>query len=237
MTTTVVSVPNGYKLVRDEDDYEEVKSCMGAVPKALRAHPSMARGVRATKPVRAYLSYYAATSGAVNTAFGGGVGIIPNQDSSWASWQAVFDEFKVISAEAIFNAFYTIDPTANPTNSANMIVVYDPTTTVALASVNAGLQFEKYRLQRIMIPNASGPKVSPMVVTQDGFSHFSVKIPTGSQISNVTTTNSPGLWRPTGDATNYDWGNFTYYVSQGGATSQLRVEFFVRMLVEFRVRR
>lgn len=207
------------------------------VPRGLGSHPAMGRGLRSNKPIKAWLAWYTAGTGAVNTAFAANFAIQPNQDSSWASWQATFDEVKVLEAEAHWNVFYVADPTAMPANSSNTILVYDPTSTVTLTSVNAGLQFERFGLCRNMIPTASGPKVSPMVTTKDGFNKFRAKIPAGPQLSAVNTANSPGLWRPTGDATNYDWGTFATYTSVGGATSQLRVEIFVRMLCEFRVRR
>jgi hypothetical protein len=214
----------------------------GPVPKplipSLRAHPAMSRARGGGKPVRAFLSYYTAGSGAANTAYNSGAVIQPNQDSSWASWQAVFDEFRVVQAEAIWNVYYTTDPTVVPANSANSIVVYDPTNSVALASVNAGLQFEHYSLLRCMIPTATGPKVSPMVVTRDGFAHLKITPPSGVINSAVDTTNSgSNNWRPTADAVNYNWGSFIGYTSVGGVSAVLRNEYFVRMLVEFRVRR
>jgi hypothetical protein len=213
-----------------DEEKKDVKSL-------IRAHPALSRGIRANRPIRAWLAYYSATSGGANTAFASGYGITPNSDSSWASWQATFDEFRVVEAEAIWNTFYTVDPTAMPANSSNTIIVYDPTASVTLASVNAGLQFEHYALSRNQIPTTSGPKVSPQCFTKDGFHHFKVKIPQGTQLSTAQTGNSTGIWRPTGDAATYDWGNFALYTSVGGTTSVLRTEVFVRMLVEFRVRR
>ncbi len=227
------------KTIIVDDDLKEEASKPAILPPmtlSLRAHPSLTRGM-GSKPVRAWLSYYAATSGAVNTAFATDLLVGPNNDSSWASWQGVFDEFRCIEAEAIWNTYYTVDPTAVPANSANSIMVYDPSNSMALGSVNAGLQFDQYSLMRCMIPAAAGPKVSPMVVTKDGFAHFKVKIPKGVVNSTVDTLNSGAQWRPTNDAANYNFGKFTTYTSVGGATSVLRVEAFVRMLVEFRVRR
>ncbi len=247
-------VPKGYILVaQSEDDEVEQKSCTdGRTPptpseaasstqvvplRPLRSHPAFSRGLKANKPMKAWLSYYQGQSAAANTATAFGFVIQPNLDSSWASWQGVFDEFKVLQAELMFNAFYTVDPTAMPANSANAIVAYDPTNSIALSSVNAGLQFERWVLQRIMIPAASGPKVSPMVTTKDGFTHLKVKPPPGQVNSTVDTLNSGGSqWRPTSNAVNYNWGAFIGYQSQGGTTSVIRTEGFVRMLVEFRVR-
>lgn len=230
-----IRLPSNASVTADLADQESKEEAPR--PVSLRAHPSLARGIRANKPVKAWLSVYSGVSGAANTAFASQFVIQPNQDSSWTSWQATFDEFKVVGAEAIWNTYYSTDPTVNPTNSANTIMVYDPTTSVILASVNAGLQFESYSLLRCMIPNAAGPKVSPMVATKDGFHHFRAKIPKGPSVSLVETGNSIGMWRPTADASNYDWGWFTCYTSVGGTTSVLRVECFIRMLVEFRVRR
>jgi hypothetical protein len=223
-----------------EEPAEETKAVVATPERPMvraRAHPALSRGLKGGKPTRAYLSYYSGISGAANTAFAARFGLTPNQDTSWASWADVFDEVRVVSAEAIFNTYYTTDPSAVPANSSNTIVVYDPTNTITLASVNAGLQFERYALMRNMIPATSGPKVSPMSHTSDGFGHFRVVIPKETQLSNVGTANSSGVWRPTADASTYDWGQFTCYTSVGGTSAVLRVEMFVRMLCEFRVRR
>jgi hypothetical protein len=203
----------------------------------LRAHPALARGIKANQPIKAYLSYYFGTSGAANTAFAAAFSVLPSQDSSWTSWQATFDEVKVVGAEAIWNTFHTVDPSGLPANSSNTIMVYDPTSSVTLASVNAGLQFEHYQLCRNMVPTSSGPKVSPAVYTKDGFNHFRAKIPKAISLSTTQTLNSTGMWRPTADASSYDWGQFLTYTSVGGTSAVLRVEVFVRMLCEFRVRR
>lgn len=238
LSSTTLRIPHGQKfiLVEEEDEKKsDVPSPMQRV--SLRAHPAMGRGIKASKPIKAWLSWYSAGSGPANTAFAANFLVQPSQDSSFASWQAVFDEMKVLEAEAIFNTYYTTDPTVLPANSSNTIVVYDPTSSVTLASVNAGLQFERYHLMRNMIPTATGPKVSPMAVTKDGFGHLRVKLPKGAMESQVQANNSTGLWRPTADASGYDWGHFCFYTSQGGTSAVLRNECFVRMLVEFRVRR
>jgi hypothetical protein len=185
----------------------------------------------------AWLSYYQGTSLPVNTAAAFGFGIQPNLDSSWASWQATFDEFKVHGFELYWNVYYVANPTAIPANAPNAIVVYDPTTTVVLASVNAGMQFEHFNLMRIQLPSATPFLVSPQNVMPGGYQVFKAKMPKGAGFSNTQTTNSTGLWRPTSDAVNYDWGAVAGYASVAGTTSQLRIEGFVRMLVEFRVRR
>ncbi len=219
------------------EDGEEKSSTEQNPRVRLLAHPAMAKGLKANKPVMAYLSYYSGVSGAANTAFAANFFLQPNQDTSWASWQAVFDEVKVVEAEAIWNTYYTTDPSSLPANSSNSILVYEPTGTINLASVNAGLQFERYSLCRNMIPSNVGAKVSPVAYTKDGFLHFKVKLPKGTTISSVAPENSTGNWRPTDDVTNYNWGKFITYTSVGGTSAVLRVEVFVRMLCEFRVRR
>lgn len=209
-------------------------------PPALPHHLKMAlarKSGKASSPIRAWLSYYSGQSSAANTALATSFAIAPNQDSSWASWQAVFDEFRVIGAEFIFNTYFTTVPSVYPANSPNTVAVYDPTSSVTLSSVNAALQFERFALLRTMLPSGSYPLVSPSTHTKDGCVHFKVKIPTGPILSTTTTTNSTGLWRATADAANYDWGSFACYVSVGGTSAVLRLEGFIRMEVEFRTRR
>jgi hypothetical protein len=203
----------------------------------LRAHPSLGRGVRSNKPVKAWLSYYQGTSGAANTAFAFGFTLAPSMDTSWTSWQATFDEVRVVHAELMWNIYFTTVPSAVPANAPNAVVVYDPTTTVSLASVNAGLQFERFDLMRIQLPSATPFLVSPQNTSKGGYQRFTAKVPTGTTLSTTVTTNSTGVWRNTSDATVYEWGNFAGYASVGGTSSVLRAEGFVRMLCEFRVRR
>lgn len=218
-----------------EDEKQAAPSCGALMP--LRAHPALTRGLKSNKPVRAFLSYYAGTSGGANTAFQATFGLAPNQDSSWSSWQAVFDEVRVVSAELMWNVYMTTVQSANPANAPNAIAVYDPASNVAIANVNSAMQFEKFDLMRIQLPNASGFLVTPQNVAKGGYQRFSAKVPSGPMLSNTVTTNSPGLWRPTGDAVQYDWGSFLVYCSAAGTSCVLRVEAFVRMQCEFRVRR
>jgi len=206
----------------------------------LRAPHPAARGVRANKPIKAFLSYYQGTSGAANTAFATSFLVQPNLDSSWASWQATFDEVKVLSAEIHWNVYNTVVPTVIPANSPNAIVVYEPGTPFSLASVNAGMQYERFSLLRVSIPfgiTSTAPLVAPISVNKAGYLSFKAKIPNGPMVSTFDTTASAGMWRPTADGTNYHWGSFQGYVSQGGTSAVLRQEGFVRMEVEFRCRR
>jgi hypothetical protein len=164
----------------------------------------------------------------------------PNQDSSWAAWQATFDEIRVLRAEAYWNVFSVASPTVLPANSPNAICVYEPASTVVLTSVNAGMQYERFSLLRINIPFGgafAAPLTSPFCVNDKGFVTFKTKVPKGPLVSNVTTNSSSGLWRPTTDASNYDWGAFQFYISTSGTNGQLRAETFVRMECELRCRR
>jgi hypothetical protein len=200
-----------------------------------RSLMGVARGMK--KPVRAFLSYYKKSAGGVNTATPHTFAIQPNQDSSWSAWQAVFDEVKIVSASIHYLVWWSTLPSGFAAQTPNMVIVYDPMGLSALSSVNEGLQWEKFQLTNLG-GNANGTyAVEPQTTsTNGGYRVFKVVMPNGPQFSNTSTTLSTGIWRPTGDAVDYVWGIFKSYVAQGGASSVLQVEAFVRMEAEFRVR-
>lgn len=200
----------------------------------LSVHRAIGGLKRASKPIQAWLSYYSKVAGAANTAFAATMQVRPNADSSWASWQAVFDECKVLGAECHWNVNFTTFPTANANQTPNAVVVYEPGEPVALADVNSALQYEHFQLNAI---NYIAYAASPLNTAKGGRLTFKCKMPAGTQLSVVDNLLSTGMWRPTTDASNYYWGNFQFYVAQGGVTSVLQVEAFIRMRVEFRCRR
>jgi len=192
---------------------------------------------KSNKPIQAYLSYYVSLPQAVNTDASWSAQVRPNLDTSYASWQAVFDEVKVLSAELHYHIWWTVLPTAFAGQTPNSIVAYEPGVPVAMASVNAGMQYEKFQLCNVGATANGTYAVVPQNTAKGGFMVFKANMPDGPQQSNVNTLVSTGMWRPTTDASNYFWGAFQGYIAQGGATSSLQVECFVRMKCEFRARR
>jgi hypothetical protein len=238
---TIVISGKTFKEVSDEDvvfvsDNDEVKTV--APPRVLlRAHPSMRGAGRASKPIEAWLSYYTKFASAANTTLPTNFAVQPNLDSSWAAWQGVFDEVKVLEAQLLWNVTYTTAPTAPPAQQPNAVVVYQPSDTLALASVNAGLQYERFQLMNVDYPGVL-PYSACVNMAKGGYMTFKTVLPKrGIDLSLVNTLNSVGMFRPTSDASNYVWGTFEAFVAQGGASSVLQIEAFVRMRCEFRTRR
>jgi len=206
-----------------------------------RAHRSLLAGTR--KPIKAYLTYYAKTAGAANTAFPSGYNLQPNLDASWASWQNVFDEVKVLGADIYWNVEKTVTATVDPAQTCNTICVFDPSGTPNLTSVNQGLEYEDFTLVDLYT-GYTGVLVSvPGCQTGNsrkalGRVHMKAKL-AGGAVPSLGSANllSTGMWRPTADANNYYWGGFLMYTAQGGLTSVLQTTAFVRMLCEFRTRR
>ncbi len=212
------------------------------IPRPLLARPrvhSMLRASRGMKSVIAPLSYYAKSAGAANTAFAFNYALQPNLDSSWSGWQSTFDEFRVLSAELHWNVWFSTLPTGFAAQSPNAAVAYDPNDANTLTAVNQVMDYEKFQLLNVGANAAGTYAVAPQAIARGGHMVFKTgRLPEGgAQSSNVSPTLSTGQWRTTEDASNYYWGNIIGYVAQGGASSILQVEGFVRMIVEFRVRR
>jgi hypothetical protein len=210
-------------------------------PQISRAHAAM-RGISGKRPIKAFLTYYKKNLGGAATAFATTFPLQPNLDSSWSSWQAVFDECKVLSAVIHWKVSYAAAGVAAPAQTPNAVMVYDPTDASAFTSLNQALEYEDYQL--CSLGNTPLTVAIPSVFIQavssgkaPGFATFHSVCPKGTQFSNADTSLSTGIWRPTQDAGNYYWGNFQSYCSAGGTTSQFQVEAFVRLVVEFRTRR
>lgn len=209
----------------------------GSERSLLTRRHAMFRGARGMRAIVAPLSYYARQSGAANTAFAWNCALRPNLDSSWADWQGVFDEFRVLSAEIHWLVWFSTLPSGFATQTPNAAVAYDPTNQNLLTSVNSVMDYEKFQLLNVGANSNGTYATAPQSVAPRGYAVFRCKVPKGPQISVAETLNSSGLWRPCGDANNYDWGAFVGYTAAGGTSAVLQVETFVRMMVEFRVRR
>ncbi len=207
-----------------------------AAPRS-RPHASLS-GAKGRQTVVAPLSFYTKTAGSANTAFAVSIPLQPDADSSWSSWIGVFDEFKVLSAEVHWNVWFSTLPSGFPAQSPNAAMAYDPTSSVSLGAVNQVMDYEKFQLLNCGA-NASGTfAVAPQALSQGGHMVFRTgRLPNDAQISKTETLLSTGVWRPTEDVQDYNWGSFVAYVAAGGTSAVLQLEAMVRMQVEFRVRR
>ncbi len=209
---------------------------------ALRIHPMVSHAARRARSASggtatAYLSYYLGQSGAANTPFQLSMAVQPNLDSNWTSWQATFDEFKVVRAEIYWLAYFTTVPSSLPANTPNAAIAYEPYgNTAGVASVNQVLQHEKFSLLNVAGGATGSYSVAPQAVQANGgYLHLSSAIPEQDPTtSTVTPLSSAGQWRPTVDTANYFWGAFNGYCAAGGTSAVIRVESFVRMKVQFR---
>lgn len=213
-------------------DFPKVNTQDESKVRLLNVHRAL-RGVRNARPVRAYLSYQSTTTQTADTFLTFSRYVQPNLDSSFASWQNVFDEMKVISTEVFWlverYAAATVAPSVWPLG----VMVYEPTDFTPLASVTAALQYENFQL--VSLNNSYVH--TPLPHTRTGLNHYKTKIPSGTSLSNVDTTLSSGMWRPTVDASNYYWGLFHGALDRGGTSCVFRIHTTVRMLVDFRVRK
>lgn len=203
-------------------------------------HPRVSRLAKMARmkkggSVSAYLSCYLPTSGAANTAFFWNALLQPNQDANWASWQAVFDEFKVEEAEVLWLAYFTVVPTALPANTPNAACAYDPTALTAPTSVNQVLEHETFNLLNIAGGSSTSYQASPQAAQPNGgYMRLKIRVPNTPEQSVPAPLLSTGMWRPTADASNYHWGACMGYCAAGGTSSVIRIEAFVRMKVAFR---
>lgn len=239
---------------RSLPNFEEVKVNLADTfggnykpPSPLLDAPLVRRGPgkvgRSEKSVKTWLSYYGKSNGAANTAFAFNFDVQPNKDSDFASYQALFDEMRVLTAEIIWNVNFTTPPTALANQTPNVALAYEPAWdgTFPFTAVNQVLHFQKFSLLNaanvVGTGGTSAYLANPQAISPGGALRFSARMPNTPTQSNTVITLSTGMWRPTLDGANYYWGSFIGYAAQGGATSVLQVEAFVRMRVEFRCRR
>jgi len=223
----------------DESDLseEKVEGVHESVP-ILRMPRLVRSAIKGSKPIVAFFSYTSRVPAAANTDIVARFPLQPNLDGSWVSWQFTFDEIKVLSAEIFWQIERTAAPTVDPVQSPTGVMVYDPTD-ASLASVQAGLQYEHFQLVLSTSSTATfSPGATAMTNPQwSGFYHFAAKVPQGEVLSNVSTITATGGWRPTQDASNYDWGSFNSYVTKAGTTSVIQILAYVRLKCLLRTRR
>lgn len=219
---------------------EDPESKTQDVPRLGKPRMSLTHRIVGTKKAgqdEVWLSYFDKVSAAANTAFAFNFPLQPNLDSEWASWQELYSEVKVLEVQILWNVWFLAIPTVLSAQSPNAALYYDagfsgkyPT------AVNDVLSVEHFSLLNFGA-NANGTfATSPQAVASGGHVSFRHVLPQGGVQSSVSTLLSTGLWRPTADASNYNWGQIVGYCASAGTTSQPQVEAFVRMRVHFRNR-
>jgi len=206
------------------------------VPRSLRHG-----GSKASRPIETWMSFYFKQAGAANTAFAFSQPLEPNLDASFADYQGVFSEMKVLAAEVWWKVNMTVLPTVFAAQSPNAALAYDPeyTGSIAPSSVNQILEYEKFSLCSVVPVNGGAFTYSTNIqeVTGSGFRPFRLTVPPDPSQSESSTLLSTGMWRPTMDTQNYYWGSIVGYCAQAGTTSVCQIEAFVRMRVAFKTRR
>jgi len=165
-------------------------------------------------------------------------GIIPSASAEWASFQSLFDDYKVRSAKTAYLFTSSVGPVSalNP----SYCVAYDATFNSAPTSVVSLMESDKHQIGCLSAISNFPSSADPF--SRDGFRHFDVKEPRAAIISPSAVTggtgivnNLPGSWIDMGDATSASSGYFKFYF-EASTTSVVTLVQFLEYDVEFRQR-
>lgn len=232
-------------LVGNTDDLQELYDKVCAEFEAAR---NALRAGMHNKPlmIRLVHSFYintTVTSGVTNgvslTAASGtttSLPLTPYNTSDWSAISALFDEYKVINGNCVFNYH---NPTAGTNGGTNLdpnglpVIAYDPTDAPAPTSSRDCSVIAQHKYLNNLISDTSPS--GPVVPACGGHHEFSWKPPHGAYIDPITDA-AAGIWTPVAYANTINTGYLKFY-HVGKQTANLATGAgHVHMNVEMRCR-
>jgi hypothetical protein len=179
--------------------------------------------------VTTWLNITISNTSAAATAQAPVIGVLPGSAAEFASYAALYSEYKCTRGQALY--YLTASDAAN-VNSIDCIMTYEPVRNTALASAVAGLSASQFKL---VTAENSGTDVGPRPRTQTGFWKFDFVVPNGPTKSVSEGTDlATGEWSDVADTANFS-GYVKAYIqaASAGTTSLIG---YLRMQVTFRCR-
>lgn len=186
-------------------------------------------------------SISSASGGALSTV----INVRPSALSEFASFQALFDEFKVHGGVLHFNTFLVGAGTAAIVGLDDVAIAYDPVDNSAFATVAGVLVSSQHigPLNTSGVSDASATSASvvrtiaPVPHTKHGFWQFPFRCPKSPQfVPNNSQQVMTGEWSATNISnTQSDYGYLKPYVAGAGSTTST-LNYYLVMDVEFRSR-
>jgi len=180
-----------------------------------------------------------AVSSGVGAALAVALSISPSSSPEWSSFQALFDDYKVISAATRYLFTQSGAPVA--ATSPWYAVCYDATYGSAPTSVAACMESDRFQVGALSVGGNFPSSVTP-AGTKDGVRHFKYAMPKAPIISPVAVTggtgivaNLPGSWIDMGDAQSTSAGYLKLYCELSAA-STITVRQITEFVVIFRQR-
>lgn len=188
---------------------------------------SVARGILATPTIRR-----TGGTSAVATLFSQTFGLKPGSAADFASFAALFDEYRVTMCRAHWSISYSAIQAGSIQTCG--VLVYDPSDSSNLASVAAGVNYQQKKLFQSGAVSSS-PSL-PAVVTSDGLWHLDMKVHNDAFVDpSVGTTKIVHGWAPTSDST-VNFGYVHIAIDPPIAGTTVSLDIILEMTTEFRSR-
>jgi len=230
---------NNYFDVKDNKEIPTESSELKLAQYELEMLKGVARAAIGSTGLRTKIYVKVSSSAAAGAALALTQGIIPSASAEWASFQQLFDDYKVMAASVYYSFISSLAP--GSTTVPSYCVAYDSTYASAPTSVISLMESDRHAIGQIdttgFYLTTSHPSGG-----QNGFRHFHVKEPHSAIISPTSVTggtgivtNLPGSWIDMGDTQSTSSGYFKFYC-EGSSTSVLTLYQFLEYDVMFRQR-
>lgn len=234
-------------------DVKDVKTPPISAPPSIDVkteHPDLKSLIRAmgghVRPKLNNLRTKIAVSGTINgssgTAISTVINVRPAAYSEFASFQALFDEFKVHGGVLHFNYWATGQTNLVVGNDA--AIAYDPVDNSAYASV-AGVIVASQHIGPICgvgacdasLASTAARTAAPVCTSKHGFFHFPFRCPKQPQfVANNSQQVMTGEWCATNITSSQgDYGYLKPYVTSAGSTTTT-LSYYLVLDIEFRAR-
>lgn len=183
----------------------------------------------------------ASPASASGTALTTVINVRPAAAAEFASFQAIYDEFKVHGCRLHF-VIWSTGQTNGVVTQGN--ISYDPVDNAAYGGIVTSLAasqktgpFTVWSATDASLASSSARTIAPIAVSKSGMYILSVKCPKGAQmVVNNSQQVATGLWCDTNITSSQgDYGYIKPYISAAGSTT-ITMTYFIEYDVEFRSR-
>jgi len=190
----------------------------------------MVRGILGNRPITIMLYERYTVAGTANAAYNTVKTLVPGNSTQFATFAAVFDEYKCTEMKTTIKAVPTVNGTQ--TGLAMWVVAYDWGVAGALGSIPSAFTQPNKVFGDI---NFASAQVT-ISTTASGFHHLNAKIPAGPMADvGIITDLMSGIWVPTSDA-GAIVGYLKPYVEATGTLGVVALNGVIGYVTEFRCR-
>lgn len=218
-------------LVKSSSDEKTRSACLPNEVVAFNALRSAARSLLGTDEFRTHLCWGFSVASSTSASNAYASTLDPNLSAEASSFQALFDEMKMVSGRTDWAYSSTVVPNAGQ----DAIIYYDPVSSAVPTSVVSGMVASQKEGPYSIMPIPGGNGAGPITMNGTGHFAFHFRMPKGPQGTDfASSSNCTGQWIDV-NATSPNWG-YVKIFANGNSTAVTVVHGYLTVAMLYRCR-